>query len=355
MARTLKRIWPQVLEWSNLCRAEHEAYKAVKPQHRSNAEVASFKANMEDNLLSIRDQLENHTWRPGQLRTRLIYEPKERVIHIPTYFDRNVHHAVMDLITPWWNKRFIEDSFACRVGKGTHAASARLTEHLRDMQRKTGTKLGWYIKADIKGYFAHINHEVLFSQIQKSVSDRSVLWFCYEQIFDAGFECMGLPIGTLPSQQFANVYLDPFDHWVKERLGIKWYVRYMDDFIILHPDKHELSVLFSRIREYLADILKLELNRKSRLDKIDHRMIDFAGYRHAATYTRPRHRVLRRNARSFRTMSKQYAMWEIDLEYIKPRVASFLGYISRCDGHDSCSSVLRNLCLRRSINDAVLI
>ena len=154
----------------------------------------------------------------------------------------------------------------------------------------------------------------------------------------------GLPLGALTSQLLANVYLDQLDHYVKDTLGVRQYVRYMDDFVILHHDKRELWRIFADVRDYLAYELHLTLNSKTRIFPASHG-VDFAGYRHWASYKLPRKRNVRRAKKRFAGLSRCYADGRVTIDTVRCCVASFTGYMRHCKGWKSTESALKGLIL----------
>lgn len=340
MPKTAKNLWEPLLTWENLKTAAKEASRGKRYRN----DVMRFNARLEENLLRLQELLRSKTWRPGPYRQFYVYEPKKRVIHAPAFSDRVVHHALVQQIKPFFERRFIEQSFACRVGKGTHAASEYLSFMLRSAESAWGTV--YVLKADVTKYFYSIDHEILMRVIARTIGDKDVLDLIRTLIFQCG--CIdgprGLPLGALTSQLFANVYLDQLDHYVKDVLGVKYYVRYMDDFILLHRDKRVLWRLLDEIRDFLTCELHLTLNHKTRVFPAA-QGVDFAGYRHWPDHKLPRKRNVRRAKKRFAGLSRCYAAGRVDLETVRASVASFVGYIQHCKGWRSAGGALEKLCL----------
>jgi hypothetical protein len=172
------------------------------------------------------------------------------------------------------------------------------------------------------------------------------LWLCENIIVNSGYYDTGIPVGSLTSQLFANVYLNELDHYIKDKLAVKYYVRYMDDFVILGDSKKYLWSLLNNIEYFLADNLILSLNPKTSIFPSNHG-IDFAGYRTWATHILPRKRNVKRFRRKFKKLMKLYNNGDIDLEYIKPRVMSFLGYVKHCNSYITTKEILKDFVLVR--------
>lgn len=340
MPRPTKNLWPQVVDFGSL----YTAWREARCGKRYYDEVLRFYGCLEDNLLAIQQALIAGTWFPSPCREFVIREPKLRLVQAPTFADRIVHRSLVKAIEPSFERRFIADSYACRKDKGPHEASKRLHSFI------TTASANWHnpyaLKADIKSYFPSIRHDILLCQISRSLGDVKVLDLCEKIVLKNGFTDAGLPIGALTSQLFANVYLDKFDHFVKDELGIKFYVRYMDDFIIVGRDRQCLQATLKGLENFLNSQLKLRLNPKTSIFPISHG-IDFSGYRHWTTHTLPRKRNTRRARLDFRRIAREYAEGRIDFEYIRPRVASFCGQMKHCDAYRTTESVLSELVLVR--------
>ena len=197
-------------------------------------------------LLEIKLALETGTWQPGDHRQFFVYDPKFRSIAAPPFADRVVHHAICTIIEPLFERRFIYDSYACRVDKGAHRGARRLQTFLRKKHAV------YALKCDISKFFASIDHAVLCQIIRQTIPDPKLL-----EILDriiAGYS-PGIPIGNLTSQLFANVYLDQLDHFIKEELRVKYYLRYMDDFILLGENKTVLTKMLAAIRVFDGQVV----------------------------------------------------------------------------------------------------
>ncbi len=340
MPKTARNLWPHVLEWDNLLRAAREASRG----RRYRNEVMRFNARLEENLLRLQTLLRTGEWRPGAYREFEVFEPKRRVIHAPCFADRVAHHALVQVIGPCFERRFIDQSFACRTGKGTHAASEYLMDMLRSAEDRWGTV--HVLKADVTRYFYSIDHDILLRIVARTIGDPDVLHVLRVLVKESGCvtDNRGLPLGALTSQLLANVYLDQLDHFIKDSLGVRYYVRYMDDFVLLHRDKAELWRLLAEIRDFLVCELHLTLNRKTRVFPASHG-VDFAGYRHWASHKLPRKRNVRRAKKRFAGLSRRFSAGDVDLDTVRSCMASFVGYMKHCKGQRSAGSALERLVL----------
>lgn len=261
-----------------------------------------FSANLEEELITLQNELIWGAYRTGRYRRFAVYEPKTREIAALPFRDRVLHHALCNIIEPLFEKKFVRDSYACRAGKGTHAGSVRLVEFMRRAQRKWGKV--YCLKADIAKYFPSIDHEVLKNIIERTIRCKKTLCLI-EGIIDSNGGERGLPIGNLTSQLFANVYLNELDHLIKEEMKVKFYVRYMDDFVILHNDKRQLHQWKTEIEDFLKYKLRLDLNSKTSIFPVS-RGVDFIGYRTWATHKLLRKRSIIGMRRKLRRLINMY-------------------------------------------------
>ena len=338
MPKTYGNLWPSITSWENL----HSAYLEARKGKRYTAGVMNYTEHLEENLTNLQNHLAWKTWQPGDFRSFWVYEPKKRMIQAPCFADRAAHHALYRVVFPLFERKFIRHSYACRKGKGTLAASNALTVMLRKAQTKWGKV--YALKCDISRYFPSVHHNILTSILQRTIRDQNVLWMCETALKCCGFSGRGMPIGSLTSQLFANVYLDQLDHYIKDGLGESFYVRYMDDFIILGKDKGTLKNDLIRIGSYLDEKLGLKLNPKTTIVPASQGLY-FAGYRHWTTHRLPRKINVKRAKKRFARISRLYSTGKIGLEKVRSIVMSFLGYMQHCKSHKTTTSTLARLSL----------
>ena len=293
---------------------------------------------------------------PGEYHQFYVYEPKQRLVMALPFEDRVVQWAVYRNLNPIFDKTFYEHSCACRIGKGTHYAADQLQHWMRKLDRSPGET--YYLKADVAKYFYRIDHRTLFEIIKRKISCRDTLELIWKiikkddgefgiHLGDHYFERdkikgIGIPIGNLTSQLFANVYLDFMDKFIKHNLRAKHYVRYMDDFVILGKSKKELHTIRQEIEIFLADYLKLELNNKTTVDNIWNG-IDFCGYVTYPPYRKLRKSTKRKLKRRLKYLQKKYYKEEVEINEINASVQSYLGILKHCDSHNLTMSVIGQL------------
>lgn len=254
------------LSFANLYVAYKKAFRGTKNYQ---AYVFAFDADRE--LLILKQELTDNTYKPGDYNYFTIKEPKERIIAVSPFRDRVVHHALVNILEPVYEKRFIYDSYATRKEKGTHKAIAKAQYFLRKNQ--------WYLKMDVKKYFDSIDHNILGKIIRKKIKDPYIISLCATITAKGGSGIKGLPIGNLTSQFFANIYLDVFDHYIKEELKIRNYIRYMDDFCIFDRCKETLKLCRDRIKQFMNEKLRLEVKESATLINTALHGLPFLGVR----------------------------------------------------------------------------
>ncbi|WP_166822424.1 reverse transcriptase domain-containing protein [Thalassoroseus pseudoceratinae] len=346
-------LWPTLTSFKHLLRSSEKA----KRGKRFRPAVARYEFNLERELWKLREQLQKRTYRPGHYRSFYIYEPKKRLISAAPYRDRIVHHALTGVLEPIFEPTFISNSYACRKGKGTHAAVNRCQQFAR--------RFRYVFKADIRKFFPSMDHAILKEQVARKIKDPDVLWlsgliidgsnpqeevrdhFPGDDLLTPGERRRGIPIGNQTSQFFANVYLDPLDHFVKERLRFKGYVRYVDDFLLFSDDKRQLNEARQQISEFLIQ-LRLKLHsRKNTIFPVEEG-IRFLGYR-----VFPTHRLLAKEnvwrfVRRVRRMQAQYREGEIGLPEIKQRLMSWSGHARQADTHRLRTYLFDTIAFRRA-------
>ena len=281
--KTYKNLFNKICSFENL----HLAYLKARKCKRYKDEILKFSWNLEENLLKLQKELMSQTYQHGGYREFVVCDSKKRKIKAAPFKDRVVHHALCNIIEPIFDREFIYDTYACRENKGTHRAIKRLEKFiksvnstLREREMNFPASKIYCLQCDVSKYFDSIDHQILFSLLRKKIADPKALWLIKIIVESSNKEPgKGIPIGNLTSQLFANVYLNELDQFVKHQLRIKYYIRYMDDFLILHFNKKELHKIKNQIQMFLRDKLKLELHpKKADIFPVD-RSVDFLGYR----------------------------------------------------------------------------
>jgi retron-type reverse transcriptase len=341
--KKLKGLYPKVYDFENLL----EAYKEARKCKRFQDEVLAFTRNLEENLISIQNELIWKTYKVGRYREFFVYDPKKRLIMALPFKDRVVQWAIYRVLNPLLERRYILDSYACRVGYGTHRAVNRLQYWLRYLDRRYPRI--YVLKLDISKYFYRVDHDILMGILRRIIADEDLLWLLETivrsedtrfgfPLGDHGFECervagVGMPIGNLTSQMFANLYLNELDQYAKHVLKVRYYIRYMDDVIILHPDKKYLWRLKEEIGAFLQEHLHLVLNDKTTVRTAD-QGIDFCGYRIWPTHRKLRKRTALKMKRRLKYLQQAYARGEVSFDEVNATVQSYLGLLKHCNSYN---------------------
>lgn len=336
--------YQKICDFENL----YKAHKRARCCKRHKKDVILFEMNLAENLWNIKNSLENHTYKVAGYNKFMIFDPKEREIQALSYYDRIVQHVLCDeVLTPFFDKRLIYDNCACRIGKGTHFALNRLTHFFHQHYKKFGPN-GYILKCDIRKYFASIHHAVLKSRLQKVIQDKDILTLLFH-IIDS-FEYSpnrGLPMGNQTSQLFALYYLDPLDRFIKEKLQIKHYVRYMDDLVLLSNNKDFLQDCLKDMQKIVNNRLKLDFNEKTQIFPIKNG-VDFLGFHFYLSDSGKIVKKLRRSSKirfknRIKALQKDYKFGKIQLENINMSLASYRGHLMHGHTYKLRSSVFSKI------------
>lgn len=311
--KEMKRVgnlYNKIISIKNLELADKNARKGKLKSYG----VRLHEKNRENNILKLHEQLRNKQYKTSEYNIFKIYKPKERdIFQLPYYPDRIVHHAVMNILEPIWVSIFTADTFSCIKGRGIHGCWKKVKEALKDEEN---TK--YCLKIDIKKYYPSINHDVLKKLIRKKIKCNDTLELL-DEIIDSA---KGIPIGNYLSQYFANIYLTYFDHYVKEKMKVKYYFRYADDMVFLHQDKKELRKIYKEINTYLKDELKLEIKHNYQIFPTQVRGIDFVGYVFRHSHTLIRKSIKQNFCRKIAKLLKR----KLNNKEFKQGIAAWLGW-----------------------------
>jgi retron-type reverse transcriptase len=286
--------------------------------------VKEVEQDKEAKLEALRRSLIKGTFKTTPYKIKTIHEPKERQIFIlPFYPDRIVQHAIMNVVVPIWDAMMIEDSYACRKGKGQHAGSQRCMQFTR--------RNAWICQFDVSKFYPSIHHETLMKIIKKKIKDVRVLKL-FENIINSIDGESNVPIGNYTSQWFGNLYLHELDRLVKHKFHIRDYIRYCDDFLIFGNDKETMKRLADDVEDFVRSELHMRLSKKA-LFPTSHG-VDFLGYRHF-----PSGKILVRKATAKRVKRRMKALpWEISHGRITKaqalgKLASTHGWLKHANAH----------------------
>jgi RNA-directed DNA polymerase len=304
------------------------AWREFRNGKRKKKDVQEFELHLMDNIISLRDDLKLKTYIHGGYHAFNISDPKPRNIHKASVRDRLLHHAIYRVLYPYFDLKFIHDSYSCRNYKGTHRAIERLKFFARKVS-KNNTKQCFALKCDIRKFFASIDHQTLISILKSHNLDDQTVNLLSTLI--SSFHCsilqnttmkIGLPLGNLTSQLLVNVYMNEFDQYMKHTLKERYYIRYADDFVILASNKNHLCNLLQHIILNLRDNLKLTLHPNKIHIKTFSSGIDFLGW-----VNFPTHRVLR-------TTTKRRMVKRLKTNPKEETIQSYLGLLKHGDTYN---------------------
>lgn len=343
--QSIKNIYEKIYDFENL----HKAWEEARKGKRYRDDVLIFNANYEEHLIDIQNQLIYGTYEVGKYHTFYVFEPKKRLIMSLPFKDRIVQWAIYRQLFPLYEKSFIFDSYACRKDKGTHRAADRLQYWLRQTERKP--ERYYYLKMDISKYFYRVDHDILLQILGRRIKDKRLLDLlekiinCEDTKFglpmgkepdevevEDRLGNKGMPIGNLTSQMFANIYLNEVDQYAKHELGLHYYIRYMDDIIILHHDKKYLAEVKELIQTFLDENLRLNLNKKTAIRPCS-MGIDFVGYRIWATHRRIKKKTAVKIKRNLKKQIERVRAGVESKERLDRSVASYRGILSHFNSY----------------------
>ncbi len=313
----------------------YAAHKWCRKSKQHKGEVVRFEIDLSKNIIELIKELTSRKYKLGKYRKFKLFEPKERLIEALSYKDRVVLMCfVTNVLKPIISKHVIYDNAACQKNKGTDFGLNRLTKFLkREFINEHGNDF-YYLKCDIHKYFPNINHEVLLNKLKRIGLTDDELYMA--RLFMTNYETsVGIPLGNLSSQWYALIYLDDLDRFIKEKLQIKGYIRYMDDFILIHKDKNYLRYCLKEIDSFCKERLKVELNAKTQIGKVKNG-IDFLGFRLILTETGKVIKKLRGSSKRrikmhLRNLKKLEDKGIVDREYVNIRKNCFYFRIDNSD------------------------
>jgi len=349
----MTEAYTRVCAWENLLDAHRKAARGK----RGRSPAATFEHRLADHLLELKDELERQTYRPGGYVHFHIHEPKRRKISAAPFRDRVVHHALCNVIEPRFERRFIPDSYANRVGKGTHRAVDRLQQFAR--------RYRYVLRADVGQHFPSIDHQILLDTLRRIVPEDDIMAMVevviasgagvlsdeYEMVWFPGDDLLaacrprGLPIGNLTSQFWSNCYLHPFDQFVTRELRCGAYLRYVDDFALFSDSKRELCLWNRAIVARLAR-LRLVIHEEATQVMPVACGIPWLGFVVYPTHRRVKARKVRCATRHLHERLEAYCAGGISFGELEASVKGWINRVRYADTWGLRRKILRRLCVR---------
>ena len=333
------------------------AYYECRKTKRYSKSALNFEVNLEERLVELFYELKNHTWQPGRYNAFIVTKPVRREIFAAPFKDRIVHHILINRLNQTFEKYFIFDSYACRKGKGTHAAIKRV-EHFVKSESHNGKRQAWVLKLDIKGFFMNVDRNLLWQKLSCFIDERYSHSADFEKylaktiifndpskncvlrspkeewlplprdksLFTAKENC-GLPIGNLTSQVFANFFLTELDHFVKHELRIKKYVRYVDDCVFVSSNKSLLKTIIKKVRSFLKNQLNLTLHPKKIYLQSVYSGVEFLGTFIRPEFTQSSRRVKNNFVQTLKNAAESAEKQKPSTQKVKKIFASINSYL----------------------------
>jgi len=292
-------------------------------------DVIEFSLHLTDHILQLHQDLKDKTYRHGKYHAFKINDPKPRDIHKASVRDRLVHHSIYKILYPYFDNKFIFDSYSCRLDKGTHKAIARFKNFSQKVS-VNNTRTVWILKGDIKKFFASIDHIILQGILKRYIVDQDILWLLNQLISSFNTEDktnVGLPLGNLTSQLFVNIYMNEFDQFIKHKLKVKYYIRYADDFVVFSKNKIYLEQLIPQLGKFLGNNLRLTLHPQKLFIRTLASGVDFLGW-----VIFPHHLVPR-------TSTKKRMFKRLQQHCSKKSLTSYTGIL----GHGNTYKIVREI------------
>lgn len=306
------------------------AFNSAKQGKNSYLEVQMIKENPMPYLLQIQKMLKNKTFHTSKYQTFTREEGGKvrEISKLPFYPDRIVQWAIIRVIEPYMEKNFINDTYSAIKGKGVHYGKHRVETAIK----RDGENCKYCLKLDMYHYYQSIHHELLKQQYRKLFKDKNLLWII-DEIIDSTDGEIGIPIGNYLSQFSGNLYLSSLDHYIKEKLGVKHYFRYMDDIVILSDNKSELRILFNKINNYANNTLQIKIKPNYQIFPTYIRGLDFLGYRRFRKFSLLRKRVKQNAIRKLKKYLKKAIKIDMISLFQCNSICSYKGWMCHCNSH----------------------
>ena len=331
----LMSLYERIYDTKNL----EESYKRTQSGNRKyRKEAIYFAMSKERKLRDLKKELKDKTYRPGSYIEFYVFEPKKRLVHAPHIRDKIVQFSIHTVLQGIYRSVFIKDSYACLEEKGMHEAVHRIQHYMRLAQWKYEEP--YIVKIDVRKFFYSINRDILKTIYRKKIpeSEQDFLRIL-DMIVDSSPEGeRGLPLGNVTSQDFANIYLNEVDQFCKRYLGLKWYVRYMDDICIIVKDRETARNVLAKIRTYVKDHLDLELNEKTHIYPLA-QGINTLGFRIHTTHLEVRNSSKAAMKRRIKKIDEKVQSGRLTKKQAQQAVNAWLGHARHSNSYNLAKKI----------------
>lgn len=332
MPKTIRNKYDEKLTYENLMNAHIKSRK----NKSTKKDIILFNLKQEEYIKYLYEQLKNQTYKHGGYYTFYVYEPKLRKIQKSKYIDRIVHRWVVDnFLYEAFIPQFLKTSYACIQDRGMHKACIDVQKAIKHCKNIWNEY--YILKMDVKKYFQSINKVKLLEIISKKIKDKKVMWLLREIVFSVKDE-VGIEIGNYTSQIFANIYLNELDKYIKHKLKIKYYYRYMDDSVIFVRTKEEATYTLRKIKEVLKNELYLELNQKTQVFK-SKQGVNFCGYKINEYRIKIRDKGKKKLKKKIKNLKIKIKNGELTSKEAQKYICGHLGYIKYANVYNLCNKI----------------
>ena len=332
MPKTIKNKYQEKLTYEKLLEAHIKSRKGKGYRK----EIILFNLKQEEYIMWLYEQLKNKTYKHGGYTEFYVTEPKVRKIEKSRYLDRIVHRWVVDnFLEPCYVPKFINTSYACLKNRGMHKAAIYVKNTMKHCKAKWNEY--YILKMDVSKYFDNINKKILLKILEKNIKDQELMWLIKEILY-ANKREKGLEIGNYTSQMFANIYLNEVDQYIKHKLKVRYYCRYLDDSIVIVKTKKEAKEILEKIKKYLKENLELELNQKTQIFK-NKQGVNFCGYKINEYRMKLRDKGKRKLKRKIKKLKKEIKKGNLTSKQAKKYLAGHLGYIKYANNYNLLNKI----------------
>ena len=320
MPKTIKKKYYEKLTYEKLM----EAHKKSRKGKGYRREIIEFNLKQEEYIMWLLEKLQTKKYKHGGYTVFYVTEPKVRKIEKSRYIDRIVHRWLVDnFLEPAFVPQFINTSYACLKNRGMHKACLYVKNTMKHCNKIW--KDYYILKMDVSKYFDNINKKILLEILQRKIKDKELIWLIKEILYSQKRE-KGIEIGNYTSQMFANIYLNKVDQYIKHKLHVKYYCRYLDDSIIILKTKEEAKYALEKIKNFLSKNLELELNKKTQIFK-SKQGVNFCGYKINAYRLKIRDKGKRKLKKKVRKLKEQIKDGILTSKEAQKFLAGHMGYI----------------------------
>ena len=332
MPKTIRNKYKENLTYEKLLEAHIKSRKGKGYRK----EIILFNLKQEEYIMWLYEQLKNKNYKHGGYTEFYVTEPKLRKIEKSRYLDRIVHRWVVDnFLEPCYVPKFINTSYACLKERGMHRAAL----YVKDTMKHCKIKWDEYyiLKMDVAKYFDNINKKILLKILERNIKDPDLMWLIKEILY-ANKREKGLEIGNYTSQMFANIYLNEVDQYIKHKLKVKYYCRYLDDSIVIVRTKKEAKEILEKIKKYLKENLELELNQKTQIFK-NKQGVNFCGYKINEYRMKLRDKGKRKLKKKVKKLKEEIQKENLTSKQAKKYLAGHLGYIKYANNYNLLNKI----------------